>query len=97
MPRTARGWSQIGFDELVSLGGFLSLLSTDEIEFDQIPVEDIQWEGLQCLIPLYNRTNELLTEVFMDNAPIAWRMEIPMEDGVVVEEEQGENESGGTD
>ena len=81
-----RNVPEIGFDEMVSLGGFLSLLSSEEIEFHQIPVEDVSWEDLLCLVPLYNRTRELLIDVFRDDAPIAWRMEVPTGDGVVVEE-----------
>ncbi len=75
-----RNVPEIGFEELISLTGFLSRLGSDDIRFYQVPVEDIVWEGLACLRPIYSATREMLAEVFEDEAPIAWNIRsVPLE------------------
>jgi LCP family protein required for cell wall assembly len=76
-PDSPRNPPEIGFTEIMSLVGFLTMLDSEEIQFYQIPTDDVTWEGLSCLVPLYDRTREMLGEVFRDDGGIAWEMEDP--------------------
>ena len=71
-PDSPRNAPEAGFDQVMSIIGFLTQLEEDGIRFYCVPTEDIWWQGLSCLRPIYSRSGEVLAEVFEDDAPIAW-------------------------
>ncbi len=88
---------EIGFDQVVSLLNFMSMLEDEDVQFSLVPTEDVTYESLACLRPIYSRTRAILNEVFADGAPAAWPVRVPdqtLEDLTGVEEIPG---SGGTE
>ncbi|MFH1675937.1 MAG: LCP family protein [bacterium] len=71
-PESVRTTSDIGFEQIVSLIGFLSRLGNQDVTFYQIPTDDLRYQGLSCLVPIYSDTREMLKEVFADFAPLGW-------------------------
>ena len=67
----------IGVNHVVSLLSFMSMLEEDDIQFVVVPTEDVTYEGLSCLRPIYSRTRGILNEVFTDDAPVAWPLQAP--------------------
>jgi len=66
---------EVEISHILSLIGFLRQVRDDDISFYLIPTEDIMYDNLACLRPIYSRTRQVLEEVFNDEDPIAWRIE----------------------
>ena len=71
-PEKAGKVPEIGVEQVVSMIGFLCRLDSDDIEFYQLPCVDVWWRGLSALRPIYSEARVMLSDVFRDDAPIAW-------------------------
>ena len=74
-PDSPRHPPKIGFDQLMSLTGFLSRLTEDQERFYEIPTVQLWWHGQDCLRPNYAGTRIVFKEAFRDDATAGWESE----------------------
>ncbi len=91
-PRTP---PEISLEHVLSLIGFLTQLDDEKFSFSRIETLDIMWQGWMCLIPNYTRTSRILTDVFSDDDPIAWKIALPEEVEYVEDMEEQQSDNGG--